>query len=509
MDSKNSSSSSLSSASSNPINAEVIDPLDLFDVEECVGRGNFGDVYRAVEKKTNKVVAVKVVNLEETDDDIDVLVQEISFLSQLKSKYITNYFETYLKDTNMWIIMEYCGGGSCADLLKCHKRLDEEIVCFIIRETLRGLEYLHLERKIHRDIKSANILLTSDGLVKLADFGVSGQITATNIKKDTFVGTPFWMAPEVITRKSGYNEKADIWSLGITTIELITGSPPYSDHEPMKILFEIPKKPAPLLSGSQYSYQIKEFIKFCLVKNPSTRPSASILLKTKFIRNCKRHINLIPLIEQKDEWFRYHRPNARKPKYKLSENIYNKDGGNSNKLSDPTFKWNFTARSLKLQDFKHVGSSNSPTDEHNSSSPGTATDHYCDSSETDLTSPEMLIDDILTESKEFVEEQQKQDTAIIYEHSDDIEVEEVEDVEQAEEEKEENDSKSISYFNDVMLFSLSRVYTRAKTGDTKTAVRHLFNELTKAEREQPGLCEALSEEIWQRMCQLKEQNKLI
>lgn len=156
------------------------------------------------------VVAIKMINLEDSEDEIKVLVQEIAFLSQLRSPYITHYYGTYLKDVTMWIAMEYCGAGSCSDLLKCHKKLSEDVTCFIIRDCLKGLQYLHSEKKIHRDIKSANILLTLDGQVKLADFGVSGQITATHVKKETFVGTPFWMAPEVITRKHGYNEKADI-----------------------------------------------------------------------------------------------------------------------------------------------------------------------------------------------------------------------------------------------------------------------------------------------------------
>lgn len=201
---------------------ECSHPSSLYSIKQCVGRGNFGDVYKACEKVSGKVVAVKVVNLEHTDEDINLLAQEIFFLAELKSPYITNYITTMTEDVSMWIIMEYCGGGSCADLLRniYNCGLPESKSAYITREVLKGLEYLHEQKKIHRDIKAANILLTDEGKVKLGDFGVSGQIRAT-LKRGTFVGTPFWMAPEVVSKDSdGYDEKADIWSLGITVYEL-------------------------------------------------------------------------------------------------------------------------------------------------------------------------------------------------------------------------------------------------------------------------------------------------
>lgn len=469
-------------------------------------------------------MAIKVVNLEETDDEIDVLVQEISFLSQLRSNYITNYYHTYIRDVCMWIVMEYCGGGSCADLLKCHKSLNEDVVCFIIRETLKGLEYLHSERKIHRDIKAANILLTSTGAVKLADFGVSGQITATNVRKDTFVGTPFWMAPEIITRKTGYNEKVDIWSLGITAIELITGSPPYSDHEPMKILFQIPKNPAPLLTGSKYSDYLKEFVRFCLIKNPSHRPSASILLKTKFIRQCRRHVNLVLLIQQKDKWMQSHRPHSKKPRYHIDDRLYTK--------SEASFKWNFgTHSNRKKRRLEPVSSSpglnqNYSIDDVYKELMAADIDPYSggdstndeispvtliDSSETDLTSPEKYDE---SQSLEYDIDMSGNQTAIIHKP---IHIENVgsgntalisSDLVQLD--NEEDHLKQIDYLNEVILHCFKRVHHRAKTPDTKQTVSNLGRQFVAAEKGQPGLSEALSEEIWLRMCRLRgDSNTLI
>lgn len=426
----------------------------------------------------------------------------------------------------MWIVMEYCGGGSCADLLKCHNFLNEDVVCFIVRETLRGLDYLHSERKIHRDIKAANILLTSSGAVKLADFGVSGQITATHVRKDTFVGTPFWMAPEIITRKTGYNEKVDIWSLGITTIELVTGSPPYSDREPMKILFQIPKNPAPLLTGSNYSNYLKEFVRFCLIKNPLHRPSASILLKTKFIRQCRRHVNLVSLIEQKDKWMHSHRPNSKKPRYHIDDKLYTK--------SEASFKWNFATansnrkrkrlapiscspglnehydidevyRELMAKDIEPDSDEDSTNDEI---SPVT----MIDSSETDLTSPEKYDD---SPTSEYDIDMSGNETAIIHkpiqiEDSATTENDAISPIDLPQPNYEEDQLQQIDYLNEVILHCFKRVHHRAKTTDTKQTVSNLGKQFVNAEKSQPGLSEALSEEIWLRMCRLRgDSNALI
>ncbi|PKU43744.1 serine threonine-protein kinase 4 [Limosa lapponica baueri] len=252
-------------------------PEEVFDVLEKLGEGSYGSVFKAIHKESGQVVAIKQVPVE---SDLQEIIKEISIMQQCDSPYVVKYYGSYFKNTDLWIVMEYCGAGSVSDIIRLrNKTLTEDEIATILKSTLKGLEYLHFMRKIHRDIKAGNILLNTEGHAKLADFGVAGQLTDTMAKRNTVIGTPFWMAPEVI-QEIGYNCVADIWSLGITSIEMAEGKPPYADIHPMRAIFMIPTNPPPTFRKPElWSDEFTDFVKKCLVKNPEQRATATQLLQ--------------------------------------------------------------------------------------------------------------------------------------------------------------------------------------------------------------------------------------
>ncbi|GMM34027.1 hypothetical protein DASC09_013520 [Saccharomycopsis crataegensis] len=276
-----------------------------FELLEQLGRGSFGVVYKARDKITNQIVAIKQIDLESSDEDINEIQKEITILSTCKFPQIIKYYGCYVNSYKLSIIMEILNGGSCLDLLVSINSFTEKQIAVICREIIKALYYLHSNNKIHRDIKAANILVDdNNGDVKIVDFGVATQLSNNLSKRNTFVGTPFWMSPEVILQHD-YNYKTDIWSLGITAIELALGKPPLSNIHPLKVLFLIPKNNSPALppknpnTGEVYSKNFHDFIKLCLQKNPSMRPTAKQLLNHPFIKSAGKNSELLEAINLK------------------------------------------------------------------------------------------------------------------------------------------------------------------------------------------------------------------
>jgi len=290
-----------------------IDRSNELELSALLGEGSFGHVYRARHKATDAVVAVKVVpnagcdtsGSPMPDSEMDKIMSEIDILSRCESPFIVGYYECFIKapqtqqlnnkqqqmdSGEMWIVMEYCAGGSMSDIIEAGGSvnnfvLPEECIRAACASIVLGLEYLHGVAKVcHRDIKCGNVLMTEEGHVKLADFGVSAELTNTINKRKTVVGSPFWMAPEVI-QESHYDGRADVWSLGITVIEMAEGRPPHSNLNPMRAIFVIPTKPPPTLADpDNWSPEMLDFIRCCLHKDPTQRYDSALLSNHPFVK---------------------------------------------------------------------------------------------------------------------------------------------------------------------------------------------------------------------------------
>ncbi|XP_044856448.1 misshapen-like kinase 1 isoform X14 [Mauremys mutica] len=272
------------------------DPAGIFELVEVVGNGTYGQVYKGRHVKTGQLAAIKVMDV--TEDEEEEIKQEINMLKKYSHhRNIATYYGAFIKksppgnDDQLWLVMEFCGAGSVTDLVKNTKgnALKEDCIAYVCREILRGLAHLHAHKVIHRDIKGQNVLLTENAEVKLVDFGVSAQLDRTVGRRNTFIGTPYWMAPEVIACDENpdatYDYRSDIWSLGITAIEMAEGAPPLCDMHPMRALFLIPRNPPPKLKSKKWSKKFIDFIDTCLIKAYMSRPPTEQLLKYPFIRD--------------------------------------------------------------------------------------------------------------------------------------------------------------------------------------------------------------------------------
>lgn len=272
------------------------DPAGIFELIEVVGNGTYGQVYKGRHTKTGQLAAIKIMDV--TEDEEEEIKLEINVLKKYSHhRNIATYYGAFIqksppgKDDKLWLVMEYCGAGSVTDLVKSTKgqSLKEEWIAYICREILRGLSHLHANKIIHRDIKGQNVLLTDNAEVKLVDFGVSAQLDRTIGRRNTFIGTPYWMAPEVIACDENpdatYDNRSDLWSLGITALEMAESQPPLCDMHPMRALFLIPRNPPPRLKSRKWAKKFHSFIETVLVKDYQQRPYTEQLLKHPFIKD--------------------------------------------------------------------------------------------------------------------------------------------------------------------------------------------------------------------------------
>ncbi|KAG0216587.1 signal transducing kinase of the PAK [Mortierella sp. NVP41] len=270
------------------------DPTKLYRNLVKIGQGASGGVYTAYQVGTNLSVAIKQMNLEQQPKK-DLIINEILVMKESSHKNIVNYIDSFLWRGDLWVVMEYMEGGSLTEVVTTNEMADPQIGA-VCRETLLGLEHLHSKGVIHRDIKSDNVLLSLSGDIKLTDFGFCAQLKESQGKRTTMVGTPYWMAPEVVTRKE-YGPKVDIWSLGIMAIEMLEGEPPYLNENPLRALYLIATNGTPALQNPEkLSYEFKDFLAQCLEVDPEKRPTATELLKHPFLTKAHGVRTLAPLI---------------------------------------------------------------------------------------------------------------------------------------------------------------------------------------------------------------------
>ncbi|XP_029212892.2 STE20-like serine/threonine-protein kinase [Acropora millepora] len=267
-----------------------VDPYTIWSLVGELGDGSFGKVHKAERKTDGTLAAAKIIDVKD-ESELDDFMVEIDILSECKHSHVVGMYEAYYHENKLWMMLEFCSGGALDDLiLEIERGLTEDQIKVVCRQMFECLHFLHTHKVIHRDLKAGNLLLTSDGNIKLADFGVSAKNKKTVQRRTTFIGTPYWMAPEVIVTETckddPYDYKADIWSAGITLIELAEMQPPYHDMHPMRVLFKIPKSDPPQLQAkNKWSKDFHDFLSLCVVKSADMRTSAGQLLEHPFIAN--------------------------------------------------------------------------------------------------------------------------------------------------------------------------------------------------------------------------------